>query len=157
MHELAHLTQKISAICDIDKHNEKETFCNKVASEILIPKKTLGKNQILSKNGNVKLGTISHKYGTSKETVIYKLNSCHLINNKTKNKLLLEINNKTSKKNQTIPKISTSTKKKKYDGTPYTKLVLNAYDNKIITTTQAMRYLDTSYENFEKINTELME
>ena len=49
MHELAHLTQGISAICDVDKHNRKEAFCNKVAAEILMPKDTLTKMSYLLK------------------------------------------------------------------------------------------------------------
>ncbi len=49
MHELAHLTQGVSAICDVDKHNRKEAFCNKVAAEILMPKDTLTKMSYLLK------------------------------------------------------------------------------------------------------------
>ena len=120
MHELAHLTQGVSAICDVDKHNRKEAFCNKVAAEILMPNDTFDKNELFTKKGNLKLGLVSNE---TKE--------------KTKN---------------SIPKFSISTMKKKYDGIPYTRLILNAYNNEIITSTQAMRYLDTSLDNFEKIS-----
>ena len=120
IHELAHLTQGVSAICDINKHNKKEAFCNKVALEILIPKDTFGKNELFTKKGNFKLGLLSKE--------------------KTKN---------------SNPKLSISARKKNYDGIPYIRLVLNAYNNEIITSTQAMRYLDTSLDNFEKISNEV--
>ena len=40
----------------------------------------------------------------------------------------------------------------KQDGTPFTKLVLDAYENNVITATQAMRYLDTSLDNINKLD-----
>ena len=55
MHELVHLTQGTSAICDVDKHNRKESFCNKVASEVLIPHDTIDKKELFYKNGNLNL------------------------------------------------------------------------------------------------------
>jgi Zn-dependent peptidase ImmA (M78 family) len=37
-----------SSICDVDKNNTKESFCNKVAAEVLVPKETLKmKNYLL--------------------------------------------------------------------------------------------------------------
>lgn len=163
MHELAHLTQGVSAICDVDKHNKKEAFCNKVAAEILMPKDTFDKKELFTKKGNLKLGVLSHKYGVSEQSLVYKLNSIHLISDELKDELISQIeeyNNETKKKikeknKNSNPKIPTSTRKKKYDGMPYTRLVLNAYDNEIITSTQAMRYLDTSLDNFEKISNEV--
>ncbi len=163
MHELAHLTQGVSAICDVDKYNQKEAFCNKVAAEILMPKDTFDKKELFTKKGNLKLGSISHKYGVSKQSLVYKLNSINLISNELRDEIISQIeeyNSETKKKTKeknknNNPKIPTSTRKKKYDGMPYTRLVLNAYDNNIITSAQAMRYLDTSLDNFEKISNEV--
>lgn len=160
MHELVHLTQSTSAICDVDKYNEKEAFCNKVAAEILIPSNTLDEIDLFYKNGNLKLGILSNIYGVSKQTIIYKLNSANKIDDKLKNEYITEIeeknrNDKLKKEENTKNKeniqIPTRIKKKKYDGAPYTRLVLDAYDNKIITAPQAVRYLDTSIDKFEDI------
>lgn len=163
IHELAHLTQGISAICDVDKYNQKETFCNKVAAEVLMPKDTIKKSDLFTKNGDLKLGHISNIYGVSKQTIVYKLNSIDLISNELKEELISDIEKKNRENKQkiqennkkNIPKISISSKKIKYDGKPYTKLVLNAYENNIITSTQAMRYLDTSLDNFERISADV--
>ena len=56
------------------------------------------------------------------------------------------------KRKKSEPRIPISTRKRKQDGTPYTKLVLDAYENNVITATQAMRYLDTSLDNINKLD-----
>ena len=164
MHELAHLTQEISAICDVDKYNSKETFCNKVASEILIPSSTLDKKELFYKNGNLNLSNAANMYGVSKQTIIYKLNSLKLISDELKDEYILEIEEKnriTKEKKQTRNKekeyfsMAEKFKKKKYEGEPYTRLVLQAYENNIITAPKAVKYLDTPIDKFESIRNEI--
>lgn len=163
IHELTHLIQGKSAICDVDKHNKKEAFCNKVAAEVLVPQDTLNKVTLFTKKEEPKLDSLSHIYGVSKQTIVYRLNSLDYIDNATKDKIIniLEEKNqrdKQKKKEQNTkgsPKISTSTRKKKYDGIPYVKLVLNAYENNIITAPQATRYLEMPLEKFEIVDKEI--
>ena len=110
-------------------------------------------------NGNLKLGELSNIYGVSKQTVVYKLNSCNKIDDNLKNKLITKIeesnNNKRKKdierKKRSEPRIKTITTKNKQEGSSFTKLIIEAYDNKIITATQAMRYLDTSLDQIKEI------
>lgn len=164
MHELAHLTQKVSAICDVDKHNSKETFCNKVAAEILIPTTTLNKDELFYKNGNLNLSNASNMYGVSKQTIVYKLNSLNIISNELKEELIQQIEERNrqskekkvarNKQNDYFP-MQAKHKKRKYDGEPYTKLVLQAYENNIITAPKAVRYLDTPIDQFESISNEI--
>ena len=161
MHELAHLTQGVSAICDVDKNNLKEAFCNKVASEVLMPTESINNNkkELFYKNGNLNLSYVSNIYGVSKPTVIYKLNSLNIISDKVKTELIIEIEEKNKldkikkaeKNKNSSPQIPTKIKKKKYDGEPYTRSILQAYDNKIITAPKAVKYLDTSIDKFEDI------
>lgn len=164
MHELAHLTQGVSAICDVDKHNSKEAFCNKVAAEILIPQNTLDKKDLFNKNGNLNLSKPSNSYGVSKQTIVYKLRSLNIISEELKDELILEIEEKNMKakenkrnrsKDDDFYPMSPKYKKKKYEGVPYTRLVLQAYENKIITAPKAVKYLDTSIDNFESISNEI--
>ena len=164
MHELAHLTQGVSAICDVDKHNSKETFCNKVAAEVLIPADTLDEKELFYKNGNLNLSNASNVYGVSKQTIVYKLNSLNIINNELKEELiqLIEEKNEVTKEKKRarnndkeyVP-MAEKHKKKKYDGEPYTRLVLQAYENNIITAPKAVRYLDTPIDKFESISNEI--
>ena len=164
MHELAHLTQKISAICDVDKYNIKEIFCNKVASEILIPTNTLDKKEIFYKNGNINLSNVSNLYGVSKQTIVYKLNSLNIISDGLKDELIQQIEEKNkrfkernavhNKENDYFP-MPIKQKKKKYDGEPYTRLILQAYENNIITAPRAVKYLDVPIDQFESISNEI--
>ena len=159
LHELVHLTQGESAICDVNKYNFKETFFNKVATDILIPDETLDVNKLFYKNGNVKLGVASHIYGVSKQTMVYKLYSSKLIDNDLKEELISEIEKrnfldkqkKMEKNKKSSPRIPTRIKKRKYDGEPYTRLIVQAYENRLITAPKAVRYLDTSIDKIEDI------
>lgn len=163
IHELTHLIQGKSAICDVDKHNKKEAFCNKVTAEVLVPQDTLNKVTLFTKKEEPKLDSLSHIYGVSKQTIVYRLNSLDYIDNDIKDKIIniLEEKNqrdKQKKKEQNTkgsPKLSTSTRKKKYDGIPYVKLVLNAYENNIITAPQAIRYLEMPLDKFEIVDKEI--
>lgn len=157
MHELAHLTQGVSAICDVGKYNSREIFCNRVASEVLVPKNTLNPEDIFFKNGNLNLSSASHIYGVSKQTMVYRLYSSRLIGNELKEQLILEIEEKNAydklkkaqKNRNSSPRISTLIKKKKYDGEPYARLVLQAYENNVITAPKAVKYLDASIDAIE--------
>lgn len=164
MHELAHLTQETSAICDVDKHNRKEIFCNKVASEVLIPFDTIDKKELFYKNGNLNLSKASHMYGVSKQTIVYKLNSLNIISDDLKEEYIsqLEEKNKLDKiKKEEINNgkdyypMPTERKKKKFDGEPYTRLVLRAFENNVITAPKAVKYLDAPIDKFESISNEI--
>lgn len=161
MHELAHLIRKESAICDVDKYNRKETFCNKVAAEILIPKETLKDLDLFTKDKHIlKVANLSNFYGASKQSIVYKLYDSRLISNELKNEWINQLeqyNQQKRKKDlekrkKSEPRIPITTRKRKQDGTPFTKLVLDAYENNVITATQAMRYLDTSLDNINKLD-----
>ena len=92
MHELAHLIRRESAICDVDKHNRKEIFCNKVAAEILIPKETLKDLDLFTKNkNNLRVANLSNFYGVSKQSIVYKLYDTRLISNELKNEWITQL------------------------------------------------------------------
>ena len=155
------LFRKESAICDVDKYNRKETFCNKVAAEILIPKETLKDLDLFTKDKHIlKVANLSNFYGVSKQSIVYKLYDSRLISNELKNEWINQheqYNQQKRKKDlekrkKSEPRIPITTRKRKQDGTPFTKLVLDAYENNVITATQAMRYLDTSLDNINKLD-----
>ena len=164
MHELVHLTQGTSAICDVDKHNRKESFCNKVASEVLIPHDTIDKKKLFYKNGNLNLSKASNMYGVSKQTMVYKLNSLNIISDDLKEEYISQLEEKNmfdkiKKEERNNDKdyypMPVERKKKKFDGEPYTRLVLQAFENNIITAPKAVRYLDTPIDKFERISTDI--
>lgn len=150
IHELAHIFMGKSTICDVDKKNRKETFCNKVAAETLVPL-PLKDEQIFYKKGTIKLGSLSHEYGVSKQVIILRLYALNKVSKEFKDLTLkeIELHNKEQKrkkkernKNSDGGGMSILTKKRKYEGKPYSRFMLNAYENRVISSTKFMRYLD---------------
>ncbi|MDR1721882.1 MAG: ImmA/IrrE family metallo-endopeptidase, partial [Methanobrevibacter sp.] len=89
-HELVHLFRKETAICDIDNHNKKEVFCNKVAAEVLLPKETLKRNRVFQKNGKVNYSKLANFYGVSQQVVAYRLTNTGIISQKEANTKVAE-------------------------------------------------------------------
>ncbi|NMO09498.1 ImmA/IrrE family metallo-endopeptidase [Methanobacterium subterraneum] len=150
IHELAHIFMGESTICDVDKKNQKESFCNKVAAEVLVPS-PLKDEQVFYKKGTVKVGPLSHEYGISKQAIVIRLYSLNKVSKEFKDQELhyIELYNKDQKRKQKernkLSKgggMSAIDKKKKYEGKAYSRFILNAYENKIISPTKFMRYLD---------------
>ena len=108
----------------------------------------------------LKVANLSNFYGVSKQSIVYKLYDSRLISNELKNEWINQLeqyNQQKRKKDlekrkKSEPRIPITTRKRKQDGTPFTKLVLDAYENNVITATQAMRYLDTSLDNINKLD-----
>lgn len=164
MHELAHLFQGRSTICDVDKYNEKEAFCNRVAAEILVPNQTLKDEDIFYKNGNVNYSALSHLYGVSQQVIVYRLSDLEIISKKKKISKINEIEysnkRKKEKKLEEAKKsegggMSHVSKKKKYDGEFYSRFILNAYENNIISSSKFMRYLDIPIDKIESLHEEV--
>ena len=64
----------------MDKHNQKESFCNKVAAEVLMPQETFSEIPLFTqKDHKLKVANIANVYGVSKQSVVYKLNSSKII------------------------------------------------------------------------------
>ena len=103
-------------------------------------------------------------YGVSKQTIVYKLNSLNIISDDLKEEYIsqLEEKNKLDKiKKEEINNgkdyypMPTERKKKKFDGEPYTRLVLRAFENNVITAPKAVKYLDAPIDKFESISNEI--
>lgn len=166
MHELCHLILHQSSICDVDKYNKKETLCNKVAAEILVPEKTLSDEKIFFKNGNVNYSGLSHLYGVSQQVIVYKLANMHKISDSTKKLLISQIEERNQKKKEKQKQknknsngggMSKIAKKKKYEGKPYSRFILNAYENEIISYSKIIRYLNISPNEIDSLYEEVME
>jgi len=149
-HQLVHLFRKETAICNLNNHNEKEVFCNKVATEVLLPKETLKKDIIFQKNGNVKYSKLANSYGVSQQVIAYRLANTGIISQKEAEAKVSEIIQTNKKKKEKAKQnlkskrggMSKTAKKRKYEGKPYTRFILNAYEDNLITSSQFIRYLD---------------
>ena len=121
-------------------------------------------NKLFTKNKHeLKVARLSNIYGVSKQSIVYKLNNSGFINDGLKNEWIIKLESDnqimgekdTERRRNSEPHISTISMKRKQDGTSYTRLILEAYDNDIITSTQAMRYLDTSLDKIKGLDLEI--
>ncbi|MEL7669391.1 ImmA/IrrE family metallo-endopeptidase [Methanobacterium sp.] len=165
-HELTHLMLGESAICDLDKRNKKEAFCNKVAAEFLVPLKFLKEEEKVKKNKSLEwtsrqLGFLSNIYGVSKQTILLRLHSLK----KTREEQFISLYNalevddeekqekkkKKSKNKKREGSMSPVNKKVKYDGKAYSRLIVSAYENNIISPVTFSRYLDLPVTDVGKL------
>lgn len=161
-HEITHLMLGESAICDLDKHNKIEAFCNKVAGEFLVPSEYLSQEPILSKSkewNERELGSLSHNYGVSKQTILLRLFSLNKIKKKNFKKFykLLELKNeekeenKRNKSKKQKGSMAPADKKIKYEGKSYSRLIVSAYENKIISPITFSRYMNLPVTDIENL------
>ncbi|MDR2545142.1 MAG: ImmA/IrrE family metallo-endopeptidase [Methanobrevibacter sp.] len=174
IHELSHLMMVVSTICDVDMDNKKEFLCNQITSEVLIPLESLNNTKI-SKNKAVKdhegeewtsrqLGTLSHIYGVSKQTVIiqlYKLGKTSktfkddTINSLKEHNIILKDKEKERRKNSDGGGMAPVKKVKKYDGKPFSRFIVSAYENEIIGPTEFKRYLNLPIDSIDSLYDEI--
>ncbi|MCL2115855.1 MAG: ImmA/IrrE family metallo-endopeptidase [Methanobrevibacter sp.] len=174
IHELTHLMMGVSTICDVDIDNKKEFLCNQIASEVLIPLVSL-KNTKMSKDKSVKnhegeewtsrqLGTLSHIYGVSKQTVIiqlYKLGKTSktfkdsTITSLKEHTVMLKDKEKERRKNSKGGAMAPVQKVKKYEGKPFSRFIVSAYENEIIGPTEFKRYLNLPSDSIDSLYDEI--
>lgn len=135
-HELTHLILGESAICDVDKDNSKERLCNSVSAQFLVPKDDLLKNpRVINKNSkqwtDEELMNLSHEYGVSRESLLLRLIDSKKALQKSykplKEKWIIQAKNKKAFKGG-----SPVLNQIKYNGKSYSRLMLAAYENGVI-------------------------
>lgn len=163
-HELTHLILGESAKCDLDKNNKKEAFCNKVAAEFLVPRESLVKELIVENNSTMEwkdrqLGSLSHLYGVSKQTILLRLYTLRKIPKKSFEEIFLHLKKDAEEKEEKKKlrnqkqrgSMAPVDKKVKYDGKPYSRLIVSAYQNNIISPINFSRYMDLPVTDAEKL------
>ena len=121
----------------------------------------LDDEKVFFKNGNTKYGHLSNYYGVSKQTIVLRLYYLNKINKEEKDLKLreFELSNeiKKRKKKEKLKNskskggMSSLDKKRKYEGKPYSRFMLNAYENRIISSTKFMRYLDLPIDDVDSL------
>lgn len=156
IHELVHIILNNSALCDLKWKDETEIFCNKVAGEVLVPKKDLLEDNIVVSHEGVEwddeeLKRISNKFKVSKEVIlrrllIFKRTSNNFYNNKKKEwdeKFRMEKERKKRELKESKKEIRRAQPPLiiKYNGHSFTNLVLSAYENGNLTSIEFSNYL----------------
>ncbi|MDR3223295.1 MAG: ImmA/IrrE family metallo-endopeptidase [Methanobrevibacter sp.] len=171
IHELVHLLMGETTIGKVDFNNKKEAFCNKVAANVLVPSDLL-KNSKLSKNVSVKslskdkinyrqLGTLSHMFGVSKQVILIQLYKINKISLKFKNEYLNQLKEQNNvkkikeKEKRSFGGISPVGKVKKYVGKPFSRFIIDAYENNIIGYSSFQKYLDLDIDLLDSLHDEV--
>ena len=166
-HELAHILFKTSGI-DIENDetiNERinnyvdkqiEQFCNKFASEFLVPNDDFINEYCLLKETNTDIEEICKKlsklYTVSKEVILRKVVDNNLYSSNIYNELV----SKWNKELESIPKRKPMgnfySNKMAYLGKNYVSMVLKNYFTNLISASQASNYLMLKPKNFNEFS-----
>ena len=157
-HELTHLIIGESAICDVDKNNSKEWLCNNVAAEFLVPKEDLLKNPIvLNKNSNEwskqELKDLSNEYGVSKESLLLRL--IHTGKAYPNSYEILKKDFKFKSNKKSFGGGSPVLNQIKYHGTLYSRLMLNAYENGVISSVEFSQNINLRLKHVDELTEQL--
>jgi Zn-dependent peptidase ImmA (M78 family) len=165
-HELTHLMMGESAKCILDKDIKKEAFCNKVAAEFLAPLEFFANESIVKENNSGEwsirqLGSLSHIFGVSKQTILLRILTLKKISKKTFGgmfkQLKIDAEEKEKKKLIALKKrkrkggMAPVAKKIKYEGKPYSRIIISAYDHDLISPVNFSRYMDLPVSDAEKL------
>jgi Zn-dependent peptidase ImmA (M78 family) len=146
MHELVHIIQNKSSICDLTEQKDIEVFCNKVAGNILVPREDLLEHPLVSNHQGIEwsekeLKSLSNYFGVSKGVIVLRLINLKRANNEfydEKKEEWDKINANTSKKGggsfdyRTIIKLN---------GRLFSRQMLNAYEKNLINQVEFARYM----------------
>ena len=160
-HELCHLILKHKAICDTLHDNTKESLCNSVAAEVLVPENEILKEKIVQDKIGYKwddneLTKLSNTYGVSKETILLRLLTLNKTNSEyytIKRKQWKEFAKKDKKKTGGGSPVKNQIK---YNGKMYMSLFLTAYENNIITESEFSESVNLKLNHTENLAKELL-
>ncbi len=157
IHELAHLFRKsegISNSLDFQKSNsnidKEETFCNRVAAELLLPEGEFNE-KFYTENS---INTFSELYKLSKIFIFYRLKDLGKINKNVQDELESKIKNETE---ENIRKTKANKKQggdynnnmKDSNGNLFNKIVSNSYAENKINYVEASKLLNFRIEKYE--------
>jgi len=166
IHEFVHILLHNGGICDLgetyDLDNDEvkiEKFCSQVSASVLVPENDILKHQIVVENEGLmiwddhKINTLASFFSVSQEVILRRL----LTLNKT------NIDFYRRKRSEYIEKYEKTVSKKqeggpeyyilaiRNNGLSYTKLILNAYNQSMITSSELSDYLGVNLKHINKI------
>ena len=168
IHELAHIMLRESSLCDLIQHekiNSKslrtEVFCNHVAGATLVPKERLLLNPIVEEHigitwDELEISSLSKSFCVSREVVLRRL----LVLGKTSRKFYMRKRKDYQKEFESIPKKSSgflppSTNIVSASGKPYARIVIDAFNSNLITSSDTSDYLGARLKHLAKISQEV--
>jgi len=163
-HEYAHILLRISEIYSEENLNDKnqdnkevEIWCNKFASEFLLPTSDFVQEYNSLKTKNLLLDNLinklTRKYKISKQVVLNKLKELNLIDNYDYQKQMNQLKQIKEYKSANKYRLPTYKKCIQERGKNFISLVLLAMEKGLITTADALEYLSLNMDNLSKLET----
>ncbi len=159
IHELIHLFLGEDSLfsdssLNTNSHDLTETFCNKVAAELLVPKNLITEKWGLENEALTdKINRLAKYFNTSRQVIIYRASDLDLINKTEKNHLLAQLKgydfnlDKTTDENKNVF-IPYSAKLKARMDKNFLKALKKSVSNGDTSYTEAMHLTKTNVQNF---------
>jgi len=160
-HEYAHILLRLPEIYTgeetIDYDKEIESWCNKFASEFLVPENFL-KNEksyreLINKTKSLEevLKILSQRFKVSKHAILTKLKVINVISNEEYEEISLKLKSqfiKEEKRGFSLPAHKRCIQEK---GEKFVSIVLNAKEKEIITSADMIEYLSLKLDNLKRL------
>jgi Zn-dependent peptidase ImmA (M78 family)/DNA-binding XRE family transcriptional regulator len=176
IHEFAHILLHNGGICDLNEpintyNNDDmsiETFCNQVTASVLVPKNDILKHKIVIENEGVmiwddqKIKVLASFFSVSQEAILRRLLTLNRTNIDFYRKKRSEYTERYEKivleKQEDKPESHTQYYRLiiRNNGLSYTKLILNAYNQSVITSSEVSDYLGVNLKHLNKIEQAIM-
>ncbi|MGH7193451.1 MAG: ImmA/IrrE family metallo-endopeptidase, partial [Candidatus Saccharimonadales bacterium] len=164
LHELTHLMLRSSGVCDLDERPDRspgdqrtEVYCNHVAGAALLPRRSLLAHPAVQAHGGEpawrqdELELLARHYSVSREVVLRRLliagRTSKPFYEKTRNQLQRDYEKRQKNEGFVTPSadaVSTA-------GKPFVRLVLGAYNDDRLTTSDVSDYLGVKLKHLDKI------
>lgn len=159
LHELTHLMLRSAGLCNLKGEDRVEIFCNAVAGSALVPTKwLLTEPSVIRNEGQMDwdeaiIKSLSNRYRVSREVILRRLltlgRTTENFYNKKREQYKKEYERLNEKKSSGGPdyhvKVLSSV------GKPFTKLVIDSYNQERITLSDVSQYLGINLKHFDKI------
>lgn len=168
IHEFVHVLLHSSGVCDLFQaerdrtdNDRVESFCNRVAAAVLLPKDAFLADRLVVNHASEEwddmlLAQLQDRYSVSREVVLRRLfglgRTSFAFYQQRRRAFVDEYRRlKEEKKKGKKPRISPYRLKVRDLGRPYVELALDAYRGQVISTSEAADYLDVPVRGIEKI------
>jgi Zn-dependent peptidase ImmA (M78 family)/DNA-binding XRE family transcriptional regulator len=174
IHEFVHILLHNGGICDLHEPSSPdnddariEIFCNQVSASVLVPKSDILKHEIVVKNEGLtiwddqKIKDLAYFFSVSQEVILRRL----LTLNRTSIDFYRKKRSEYIERYEQIIEKQTSKPEGhpqyyrlviRNNGLSYTKLILNAYNQSMITSSELSDYLGVNLKHLSKIEQAIM-
>lgn len=164
LHELTHILLRSSGVCDVDIRPESsqpdqriEAFCNHVAGAALVPKRSLISHAVLHSHGSDpvwrddELRALAKEYGVSRDVVLRRMlilkRTSEAFYERKRRQFQSEYERRESEQGFPPPAIDAVSSA----GKPFVSLVLDAFNDDRITTSDVSDFLGVKLKHLDKI------